>query len=618
MFYSHQLLARKAPLGQIWKAATMHAKINRRKLDKLDLIKICEEILNPSVPMALRLSGILMGGVVIVYERKVKLLYEDATRLLVELNEAWKTKPVGDPTVLQKGKSQARKEAITLPENEDTEIEGMLNFSHGRSASMQFQQTSYFAMRLDSVDEQYVNNNAAGEEDPAPQLYQADVENITLAERFDPFQADHYMYNRLERFEIEGDEETQFNFTSGEHTHIPIPPSPPRDEHQEGPPAAHTNQDDQHLDHQANQPDESKEFRQMKLVQERQGTRKRKTRKQASGMDFEQTIIPGHVYQSWLRDPSDLSRDARKRKRKDVMATMKMANLMDLPPKVLMEDLFTTGSKNVYYPRPLLDMWMKSVRTPRESPAGRTTSPLPPGPSSPIPPERQNSNGPVEYPFQDFHSGVGSQSSIDKQRPSSGVAKGKNDPTSVLMEGLTANLKNIGLEGNDTNPMATPGNSDDVRSIPSSASGQAIPSEGNSGRSGKKRPHSASGGNIRLEPLLEMSHPDVHFELSRSPEQGPAFDQELLVETGPTQTQKPIVEQPLDKTTDTIRRVLKSHFETEGAPQVESLDNLTAGRNRKEAAMLFYKTCVLATRDVIRVEQRTAYGEILISRGPKM
>lgn len=53
------------------------------------------------------------------------------------------------------------------------------------------------------------------------------------------------------------------------------------------------------------------------------------------------------------------------------MATMKIANLMDLPPKVLMEDLFTTGSKNVYYPRPLLDMWMKSVPTPHESPAGQ-------------------------------------------------------------------------------------------------------------------------------------------------------------------------------------------------------------------------------------------------------
>lgn len=83
MFYSHQLLARKAALGQIWMAATMHAKMNRRKLDKLNIIKICEEILNPSVPMALRLSGILMGGVVIIYERKVKLLYDDVTRLMV-------------------------------------------------------------------------------------------------------------------------------------------------------------------------------------------------------------------------------------------------------------------------------------------------------------------------------------------------------------------------------------------------------------------------------------------------------------------------------------------------------------------------------------------------------
>ncbi|KAH0667030.1 hypothetical protein KY285_028236 [Solanum tuberosum] len=100
MFYSHQLLARKAPLGQIWMAATLHSKLNRKKLSKLNIINICEQILNPSVPMALRLSGILMGmlrkpltvqnccfrfrylivssisgGVVIVYERKVKLLY---------------------------------------------------------------------------------------------------------------------------------------------------------------------------------------------------------------------------------------------------------------------------------------------------------------------------------------------------------------------------------------------------------------------------------------------------------------------------------------------------------------------------------------------------------------
>ncbi|XP_019097294.1 PREDICTED: sister chromatid cohesion 1 protein 1-like, partial [Camelina sativa] len=117
MFYSHQLLARKAPLGQIWMAATLHAKINRKKLDKLDIIQICEEILNPSVPMALRLSSILMGGVVIVYERKVKLLFDDVNRLVVEINGAWRTKAVPDPTLLPKGRTHARKEAVTLPEN---------------------------------------------------------------------------------------------------------------------------------------------------------------------------------------------------------------------------------------------------------------------------------------------------------------------------------------------------------------------------------------------------------------------------------------------------------------------------------------------------------------------
>ncbi|KAI5011365.1 hypothetical protein ZWY2020_013502 [Hordeum vulgare] len=42
-------------------AATFKAKINRKRLDKLDIIKICEEILNPSVPTALRPSKILMG-----------------------------------------------------------------------------------------------------------------------------------------------------------------------------------------------------------------------------------------------------------------------------------------------------------------------------------------------------------------------------------------------------------------------------------------------------------------------------------------------------------------------------------------------------------------------------
>ncbi|RHN57043.1 putative rad21/Rec8-like protein [Medicago truncatula] len=237
MFYSHQLLARKAPLGQIWMAATMHAKINRKKLNKLNIIKICEEILNPAIPMALRLSGILMGGVVIVYERKVKLLYDDVSRLLVEINEAWKVKSVPDHTLLPKGKSQAKRAAITLPGKEQMTLEE-LELSRQSNATTTFNRTAYFSMRLDTLDESFLGNEGNVEEDPSVHHHQAAPENITL---FEPFQADAVPYNRFERFllppsfciivfDIEGDDETQVNVPSGDYARFPIPSPPPPDE----------------------------------------------------------------------------------------------------------------------------------------------------------------------------------------------------------------------------------------------------------------------------------------------------------------------------------------------------------------------------------------------------
>lgn len=36
---------------------------------------------------------------------------------------------------------------------------------------------------------------------------------------------------------------------------------------------------------------------------------------------------------------------------------------------------------------------------------------------------------------------------------------------------------------------------------------------------------------------------------------------------------------------------MKAHFDTPGVPQVESLNNLAAGMNRKGSALLFYQTC---------------------------
>ncbi|XP_065633160.1 sister chromatid cohesion 1 protein 1 [Quercus suber] len=617
MFYSHQLLARKAPLGQIWMAATMHAKINRRKLDKLNIIKICEEILNPSVPMALRLSGILMGGVVIVYERKVKLLYDDVTRLLVEINEAWKVKAPPDPTVLPKGKSHAKKEAVTLPENKETDfgdIEQSLNFSN-TTATMGFQQNTYFALRLDSVDEPYINDNAK-EEDPNQNFHQANADNITLFERFDSYQANADLYNRFERYIPPITSTLYFD----NNTQIPttLKPSPPP---QEEPQRADEFQYEQ-PDHQVNQP--SHECKGARQDQERLVPVKRKARRPpASAMDYEQTMIPGHIYQSWLQNASDIvSRRGRKRKHADIMSTMKIVNLMELPPVVLIGDLFINGDRAVYYPPPLLELWMKSIQPPHDSASERTSPPMPPEPSSSSAPERVHFQDPKGFPFEDFHSGVGSESlgaPIEKQRRN---IVNNDIPTEILMDELRANLMNNGVRVGEANLMVTPGNSDEVRSIPSSASGHGGLSHNSEVNSGRKRPYSSSrhssGG---LEPVAEenpWNHPDPNFKLSRLSENGLTPDQELFVETGVTQTQQENIKLPVDIITDSIRMQMKAHFDTPGAPQVESLNNLATGMNRKGAALLFYQTCVLASRDILRVEQTVPYGDILISRGAKM
>ncbi|XP_011076663.1 sister chromatid cohesion 1 protein 1 [Sesamum indicum] len=636
MFYSHQLLARKAPLGQIWMAATMHAKIHRRKLDKLNIIKICEQILNPSVPMALRLSGILMGGVVIVYERKVKLLYDDVTRLLVEINEAWKVKSApSDLTRLPKGKSQAKYEAITLPPNHDEdlgEIEQPLPYSDATTI-MDFQHTSYISMRLDNVDDPYLDSNLQG--DLNQDHHQADAANITLFDNYDSYQANTTTFNCFERFDIEGDNETQLNFTPPENTEFPssLIPSPPRQEELHKSDGIQEQQpEEQDKPHSK----ESKGANQRDHMRPRP-SRRRARRPAALAMDFDQNIIPGPIYQSWLQNSSDIvSRRGRKQKLPtDALSTMKIATLMGLPSVVLVEKLVTSGNRQVHYPAALLEMWMRSTQPPHDSPSGRSSHLQPPEPSSSSPPERMHFMEPMGDPFEDFHSRIGSQSmgiSIEKQRAN---AHDTEMPPEILMEEFRNNLKNNGLgekeangmSASKANLMATPGNSgDEIRSIPSSGSGHGFFSHNsdiNSGRSSKKRPLSASrnSGN-GLDPVAEepsWQHSDPNFKLARLSENGLSPDNDLLVETGPTQTQKhPVVNQPLDQITDSIRMHLKTHFDTPESANAESLKQLAFGMNKKRAACLFYQTCVLATRDYIRVEQKVPYGDILISRGAKM
>ncbi|PNH07399.1 Sister chromatid cohesion 1 protein 3 [Tetrabaena socialis] len=69
MFYSHDLLGRKSPLGAVWTMA--HGKkLSKLKILGINVADICHLILQPDVPHSLRLTGILIGGVVIVFNKQ--------------------------------------------------------------------------------------------------------------------------------------------------------------------------------------------------------------------------------------------------------------------------------------------------------------------------------------------------------------------------------------------------------------------------------------------------------------------------------------------------------------------------------------------------------------------
>ncbi len=79
MFFSAQLLSRKSPLGIVWLASHSDGKkLKRTQLSEFSIINSCDSIINPEAPLALRLSGQLLLGVVRIYSRKLAFLETDA------------------------------------------------------------------------------------------------------------------------------------------------------------------------------------------------------------------------------------------------------------------------------------------------------------------------------------------------------------------------------------------------------------------------------------------------------------------------------------------------------------------------------------------------------------
>jgi cohesin complex subunit SCC1 len=86
MFYSQVVLAKKGPLAKVWMAAHWgDKKLSRPQIFTTDIDQSCIDIMNPTVPLALRLSGHLLLGVVRIYSRKVKYVLHDCNEAMIKL-----------------------------------------------------------------------------------------------------------------------------------------------------------------------------------------------------------------------------------------------------------------------------------------------------------------------------------------------------------------------------------------------------------------------------------------------------------------------------------------------------------------------------------------------------
>eukprot|EP01031_Cornospumella_fuschlensis_P026449 gene26449-31966_t len=95
MFYSQIILSRKGPLGKIWLAAHFEKKLSRQQIFSTDISASVNSVVNSNVPLALRVSGQLMLGIVRIYAKKLGYLVGDATEALYRMQLAYPSAEAG-------------------------------------------------------------------------------------------------------------------------------------------------------------------------------------------------------------------------------------------------------------------------------------------------------------------------------------------------------------------------------------------------------------------------------------------------------------------------------------------------------------------------------------------
>lgn len=86
MFYSETLLSKTGPLARVWLSANLERKLSKSHILQSNIESSVNAIVDQGqVPMALRLSGQLLLGVVRIYSRKARYLLDDCNEALMKI-----------------------------------------------------------------------------------------------------------------------------------------------------------------------------------------------------------------------------------------------------------------------------------------------------------------------------------------------------------------------------------------------------------------------------------------------------------------------------------------------------------------------------------------------------
>lgn len=86
MFYSETLLSKTGPLARVWLSANVERKLTKSHVLSSDISDHVNTIVDRGqAPIALRLSGQLLLGVVRIYRRKATYLLDDCNEAILKI-----------------------------------------------------------------------------------------------------------------------------------------------------------------------------------------------------------------------------------------------------------------------------------------------------------------------------------------------------------------------------------------------------------------------------------------------------------------------------------------------------------------------------------------------------